>query len=159
MIQPKIQISVKTAVGLIGICLILLFAFALRGATTDDSGSLHSQHAFRKLVISDTDGAANDFTVDLPPIYGFMKRIVIDSNGTDLSYKVYLKDENAISIFSKTDCNSATEPHSYIISGVDTAGNYYGGVPMAGIGTLEMADGDDASMDSIIISIYYDRFW
>ena len=114
---------------------------------------------FRKVIVADSDGDANDFKVTLTSLYGYLERIVIDSNGEDKSYKVYFKDENAIAIFSKTDCNSLEEPYSYIISETDDSNNVFPGVPVAGDCTIEMVDGNDASMDDIKVSIYFAEYW
>ncbi len=98
---------------------------------------------------------AHDFTETLVPIYGYLDRIVIDSAGTDTSYKVYLKDDHTITLFSKTDCSSATEPYSYILSEVDDGGNAFPGIPVGGACTLEVADIDDATATAITITLYY----
>lgn len=114
---------------------------------------------FRKVIVADSDGDANDFTVTLTELYGYVDRIVIDSDGNDFSYKIYLYDENAIAIFSKTDCNSATEPNSYAIYEDDTEGNPWRGVPVAGDCTVTMADGDDDAMSDIKVTVYFREWW
>lgn len=141
---------------------LFLLAAILYGATSEThttapgSMAVSVNPVYRKVVISDAaDGDANDFTETLETIYGYLDRIVIDSNGTDTSYKVYLKDDHAITLFSKTDCSSASEPYSYILSEVDVDDNAFPGIPVGGACTLEVADIDDATADMITITVYY----
>ena len=143
-------------IGLILIATILYGAATTEVHTTPPGASLPVHSVFRKVVIADAaDGDANDFTETLVPIYGYLDRIVIDSAGTDTSYKVYLKDDHAITLFSKTDCSSATEPYSYILSETDTSSNAFPGIPVGGACTLEVADIDDETATAITVTIYY----
>jgi hypothetical protein len=140
------------------VALFILLFFVIGASTTvnKDPKLIAARHpGIRKLTVADTDGTVNDFTQTLPSLYGTFERIVIDSTGTDTSYKVYLRDENGIEIFSKTDCTSASEPYSFAISVVDTGSAYHPSVPVAGQCALELADGDDASLTAISIYLYY----
>lgn len=143
--------------------LLLLIAVILCGATIDETHTtapgniaVSVRPVYRKMVVSDAaDGDANDFTETLESIYGYLDRIVIDSNGTDTDYDVTLLDEHEIELFTKTDCSSASEPYSYILSEVDVDDNAFPGIPVAGACKVVVADIDDASADAITITIYY----
>lgn len=146
------------------ICIVGVIVF---GATQTEThtlapGSMAAtvKPAYRKVVIADSaDGDANDFTETLVPIYGFLDRIVIDSAGTDTTYSVILKDDHAITLFTKADCSSATEPYSYILTEADVDGNVFPGIPVGGACTLEVANIDDATATAITVTIYYTGYY
>lgn len=143
-------------VGLFLLTVILFAATTETHTTAPASIDISTKPLFRKVVIADaTDGDANDFTETLDSIYGYLDRIVIDSAGTDTDYDVILKDDHAVTLFSKLDCSSASEPYSYILSEVDDSGNAFPGIPVGGACTLELANIDDATATAITVTIYY----
>ena len=143
------------------IMLLATTAFAVT-ITHYNRSSTHAAVAYQltydKVTISDDDGDANDFSQHVDVSYAILERIVIDSNGTDTSYKIYVYDENSAAIFTKTDCTSASEPYTYALSSTDTATTTFLGVPVVGSFSVTMADGDDATMDDIHVTVYYREF-
>ena len=108
----------------------------------------------KAVLFSETDGDVNDFS-ETTPIYGTLQSISINTAGTDTSFKVYIKDPNGITAWSKTDCTSASDPYRYALTEANTATTHFRGIPMAGNVTVELADGDDATMTKIWIWLYY----
>lgn len=149
------------------VCAAFAVTALLYGATQTEThtlapGSMAAsvKPAYRKVVIADSaDGDANDFTETLVTIYGFLDRIVIDSAGTDTTYSVILQDDHGITLFTKTDCSSASEPYSYILTEADVDGNVFPGIPVGGACTLEIANIDDATATAITVTIYYTGYY
>lgn len=150
----------KLALALILILGVLVFAETAlyQGGT---SGHSTSTSDVMYAYIYETDGDVNDFSTELDIGNAILNRIVIDSNGTDTSYKVYLYDTstswNDITLWSKTDLSTAADPYSYALSMADTDANDYCGIPVNGQLTVTLADGDDATLSGIEIFIYYTR--
>jgi len=84
------------------------------------------------------DTNLDDVTFTLPYYSGLATRIVSDSNGTDTSWSLILKDSYGVTIFSKTDINSADEPEGWMISEDDSGGDPWLGVPIWGQMTLDV---------------------
>jgi len=74
----------------------------------------------------------NDVDVSFNEIYGYIERVTIDSNGTETAYTVSLVDNDGFTVFTKTDCNSVTEPHSLAVYLDDLNGDPMYGVPVGG---------------------------
>ncbi len=115
--------------------------------------------AYKKVTITQTGTPPADFTETLNPIYGQILAIVIDSTGTDTDYDIIVKDENAVIIFEHTTLTSAAEPYRYALVESDLANQEYRGVHVAGKCTVEMANGDDATLTAITITLYYEQNW
>ena len=113
-----------------------------------------SKMTFKKCVVSTTD--VNDFTEALDNIYGIVNRIAIDQTGTEASYTVTLRDENDITIFTKTVTGGDV---AYAVYEDDTEGNPWAGVSVGGIMDLLVADANGESMTQLDITIYYLSFW
>lgn len=141
------------------ISIVLLIALLYGSATqtideANDRVSLPTNVIFGTVTF-DFSGDVNDVTEDADnEIEGYLDDIVIDSNGTDTSYKIYVKDEHGVAVYSKTDCNSAVEPYHYAISSNDGT-NYFRGVAVSGIIQVQIADCNDSSMDDLDVTIYY----
>lgn len=109
-------------------------------------------------VTLDFASDVNDATVTLGRLQGYLDGVVIDSTGTDTSFKVYIKDEYDITIFSKVDCNSVTEPYRYALKTEAADANDYFGIPIDGTPKVQIADANDATLTNIAIKLYY-RDW
>jgi len=101
------------------------------------------------------DNDVNDATVSVGDVIGKLREVVIDSNGTDTSYKVYLKD-NVRTLWSKTDCTSATDPYQLPITMTDGT-NVFCDVPMSDTLSVQIKDANDATLDDLDIYVYYER--
>lgn len=135
--------------------LILAMTFDLLASTVsypDGSrlGGAKSKQGIRNLVVSLDDKDVGNQTISTNAIYGIVNRVVIDSNGTDTDWSVTLKDENAIALFTKTDCNSAEVPYGYAVYYDDTEGNPHYGIPICGVLQILTADvGSDAEVQTL----------
>lgn len=111
--------------------------------------------------ISETDKDVNDFSTTLSIGNAILDRIVVDSNGTDTSFKLYLYETsttwNNVTLWSKADFSTDSEPTSYALTMADTDANDYRGIPTTGELQVTLADGDDATMSGIEIFIFYRR--
>lgn len=129
-----------------------------QGGTTGMS-TLNSE--VRYIYCYDKSNAVADFTSDEFVIgNAVLDRIVVDANGTDTSFKLYLYDctstYNDALIWSKTDLTTASMPVSQAIVLSDGTSNHLG-CPVAGTLKLVLADGDDATMKDLEVFIYYHR--
>lgn len=138
---------------ILAMILVLTIAALLYAATTEThySKTIDAQPSIiRKLVVASD---ANEFTETLNDIYGYLERVVIDATGTDTAYSVTIKDEYAVSLFAKTDCNTADGDYSYAISASDTGSTEFLGVPVAGTGSVVVTGAND--LTSLDVIIYY----
>ena len=120
------------------------------GGVFTPSGHTESLH---KAVIVDV----NNFAETLDSIYGEVKRIVIDTAGTDTAFSVVLQDENLATIFTKADCNSVLEPLSYMVYQDDSEGNPWPDVPVGGAMTLTVSDAN--GLTAVSVTIYFKEYW
>ncbi len=96
----------------------------------------------KKIIVQwdkETEGGTyvdmNGVTVALDEIYGYIERVTIDSNGTELAYTVSLLDSDGFTFFTD-DLNSVDEPHSFAVYLDDINGDPMYGVPVGGICSL-----------------------
>ena len=111
--------------------------------------------------VYETDGDVNDFTTSEFNIgNAVIDRVAVDANGTDTSFKLYLYDcatnYNDATIWSKTDCSTASMPISQAVV-LSDGSNSYAGCPINGNLKITLADGDDATMANLQMFIYYRR--
>lgn len=99
--------------------------------------------------------AAYNFTSSIGTVQGKLTGVVIEPTGTDTSYKVYVKDEHSIVVFSKTDCNSVDGSYRYAITAANTAGTHFLGVPVSGDITVQVADA--AGLTGIVVTVYFEK--
>ena len=108
--------------------------------------------------VYDTDGTLADFDQALSLGNCTLERIVVDANGTDTSFKLYIYETgttyNDVTAWSKTDFTTASVPYSLALFTSDGTGNQLG-IPTDGQLQVTLADGDDATMDAIEIYLYY----
>ena len=111
--------------------------------------------------IYEVDGDVNDFSADIDIGKAYLERIVIDANGTDTSFKLYIYDTTTtygdVAVWSKTDLTTASDPYSYAITMASIGTQEICGVPVSGDLTITLADGDDATLNGLEIYIYYRR--
>jgi len=137
---------------------VLLISAVLIGATiTNTTPNLNLGAAVyptpvRQSIAFDND--VNDVTVALGTINGWIDEIVIDSTGTDTSYKVYILDENSIAVWSKVNCTSASEPYRLPVTVTDGTNIFYG-ARVNGAVSIQIADCNDASMTDLDIYLYF----
>jgi len=128
----------------------VLFAFAAVASTVTfpagprQGGSLASA-GVRNVVFTFDDQDVNGTAVSPLAAYGVVQRIVIDCNGTETAWSVALRDSLGVTMFSKSDCNSVTTPHSYAIYQDDTEGNPHYGIPVCGTLTVAIDDVNSAA--------------
>jgi len=134
------------------VCLVLA-VFIIAGLLMASTESIDVLDTYRNITLN-FDNDVNNATVTLSTIVGYIDGVVIDSAGTDTSFKVYVKDEHGIAIFSKTDCTSASEPYRYAISASDTGSTEFMGVPVFGTPQIQIADANDATLTNIIVYLY-----
>ncbi len=116
--------------------------------------------AFKKVMLTQTGAPPADFTKTLSPIYGQLMSITIDAAGTDTDFDVIVADENGLTVFSHTTLTTASVPYRYAIVESDNVdATEFRGANVGGECTIEMADGDDASLTSITITLYYEQNW
>ena len=111
--------------------------------------------------VYEADEDVNDFTTDEFTIgNAIIDRVVVDCNGTDTSFKLYLYDcsttYNDLAIWSKTDLSTASMPFSQAIVLSDGTNNHLG-CPVNGNLKITLADGDDATLANLEMFIYYRR--
>ena len=121
------------------VCLMTTLAYGVVTGPTYSSKTVDGRESIvRKAVVTWDNAEGETFTdmnngsVSFREIYGYFDRIVIESTGVDTAYTVSLVDENLYTFFTKTDCNSVTEPHGLAIHQDDTGGDPHYGVPVAG---------------------------
>jgi len=111
--------------------------------------------------VYETDKDVNDFTTDEFVIgNAILDRIVIDANGTDTSFKMYLYDcattYNDVTLWSDAAMTTASVPYSQALVMSDGTGNHPG-IPVNGNLKITLADGDDATLANLQMYIYYRR--
>lgn len=126
-----------------------------RGAT----GEQTSFKGFHKVTLYQEGTPPADATETLNDIYGVIDSIVIDAAGTDTTYGVILKDSTGNTLFTKTDCSTASDPYRFAVNEVSVDSKYFRGARVAGACTVELAGCDDSSMTSITVTIYYWQTW
>lgn len=160
------RIFINTALFILGMVVVISL-----GAATEyhlREGSVSNYSDIMCVTASMDAPDINDSTTSLTALdYSTLERIVIDGNGTDTAFSVYLYDTstdyNDVTIFSKTDCNSMEFPYSYAISQADTASNDFLGVPVfesASIYITDVNDTDDPNvthLDALDVMVYFRR--
>lgn len=133
---------------------ILLMAGMAHATITYFSGVRGTEYtAVSKFTVDAPTDDVNDITQTVMAIYGYAERITIDQTGTDTVFEVTLKDENAITIFTKTDCNSEDGDYTYAIYEDGTDGTGFKGVPVSGAMVLYIVDANGLSDLSVVV--YY----
>ncbi|GAI12166.1 unnamed protein product [marine sediment metagenome] len=150
--------NIKT---LIVILLVGLVAVILASTETHTGGGVINEKpgvsAFKKCSVNFGDVNDSYYTETLKVIYGYVERVVIDATGTDTAYKVYVRDENGLAIFSKEDCSTGDGDYSYAISMSDTGSTEFLGVPIGGAGSVDVNDAN--GLTDLDVILYYQRWW
>ena len=145
--------------------LILLICLAMAIGVTETHTNIGSimeeqpNRAFKKVTVVQTGTPPADFTETLKPIYGQLMSVVIATVGTDTDFDIIVKDENAFTVFTHTTLTTASVPYRFALVESDLANQEYRGVNVGGECTVEMANGDDATLTSIIVTLYYEQNW
>ena len=140
------------------LCLGLICYAAITETHSTGAGSSAPTYSqLKKVRIGELDDAVTS-TATLRRIYGFVNRIAIIPTGTEVSYTVALRDENTVNIFSAT-LNAASGTQSWAVSHADTAGNDFGGVPVAGVMTLVVDNVASTTLTDLSVDIYYTEHW
>ncbi len=145
------------------IILLLLTLVTIVWSVTEThtgSGTLlekNGSYALKKCTVEFGDVNDSTYTEPLEIIYGYLEAVVIDANGTDTSYKVYVKDENGITLFTKEDCNTVDGDYRYVLSSSDTGSTEFMGIPVGGSCSVIVDDAND--LDDIYVILYYQRWW
>lgn len=83
----------------------------------------------------------NNVSLTTKQVNGLLNRIVVNSLGTENSWKVYVKDDSGVTLFSKTDCNSTLVPYSYPVVQWDASSTcLMRGVMVSGPLTIQVKD-------------------
>ena len=141
----------------------ILWASSTTTFQTSTNGLYGKEAAIKKLIVTviptaNDAGSITSTATSTDPVFGILQRITLANTGTDTAFTVTVKDENLITLFTKTDCNSSLLPLSYALTSTDTAGNKYYGIPVAGFLTVETAGVDPNNLTSIPITLYYEDF-
>ncbi len=116
--------------------------------------------AFKKVSVYQVGTPPSDFTETINPIFGQLMSITIDAVGTDTDFDVIVNDENGLVVFSHTTLTTANVPYRYAIVESDNVdGTEFRGANVGGECTIEMANGDDSSLTSITVTLYYEQNW
>ena len=152
----------------LAIVLPLIFVGIILAASTttfvDTSNSYYGKKAVvNKLIVTITPTAAdpnsvNSTATSTEPYFCVLERISIAADGCDLDFNVILKDENALTLFEKTDCNTVLLPLSYALVTSDVGGVEYYGIPVAGTLTVDTNDVDPNNLTSITVTVYYEDY-
>ena len=115
----------------------------------------------RYAYIYEQDGDVNDFTTDEFDIGNcVLDRVVVDANGTDTSFKLYLYDCETeytdATLWSNTSLSTASVPYSVALS-ISDGTTTQAGIPCTGKLKVTLADGDDATMANLQVYIYYHK--
>lgn len=138
-------------------CVGLLFAqtktdyIRRRGITSDDS-------VIQCVQITATE----DFSQSCPELqHVVLERIVIDTNGTDGNFDIYMYDDGssqALKIFDGEALNSTNEPFGYTLGEKVKGGTYFHkGIPVKGPCSVDMVG--DTGLDAITITVFYRQEW
>jgi len=116
--------------------LLTSICYATATFTASENSYYGRTSSAKKLTATITPTTASDANSSdraTAGIYGIADRITIATTGTDTVFGVIVKDENAITIFSKSDCNTVQTPLSYALYEDDTEGNPHKGIPVMGL--------------------------
>jgi len=149
------------AMALVVLCAVWVYSETVvyqPGISAPAGGSSEVMYCY----VYETDGDVNDFTSDEFTIgNAIIDRIVVDCNGTDTSFKLYLYDcgstYNDFALWTKADCSTAAMPVSEAISMSDLGSTEFRGVPVNGNLKITLADGDDATLANLEVFVYYRR--
>jgi len=136
-------------------CLILILAVAaaMAGYVSYPTRPAGGGPITRTAVWSFGTADVGDQSLASDPLYGHVQRIVIESTGTDTAWGVTLTDAHGITLFTKADLSSASEPYSYAIHIDDLNGDPHWGVPVHGALTLATANvAYDAEVQTLALS-------
>lgn len=133
----------KILTGLL-ILLVATFLYASYETETYYSKTIDGQPSMVKKIIiqwvKEAEGGTyvdtNGCSVTLNEIYGYIDRVTVDSNGTELVYGVALADSDGYTIFTAAELNSVEEPNSFALHLDDQAGGAIYGTPVGGTLTL-----------------------
>jgi hypothetical protein len=154
------------AIGLVAGCIALACSIILASTTfTTDTNSYYGREAIvHKLAVSivpvhkDDPNDHNDVNsvgISDQPVYGDLHRITLAATGIDVNFTIDIKDDKGITLFSKTDCNTALLPLSYALTMADTSGNKHLGIPVAGLLTFDTDYVDPVNLTGITVTLYY----
>jgi len=153
-------VLITTIVGL-AVCIgLMIMQMAQAGISIPDKWAIYPLQCEFRMYEFDLKEDVNNVTLDAPEIHGYLDGIVIDSNGTDTSFSVTLRDEHDCNIVV-VSCTSASEPHRYAITIIDSnsvhgaATAAFLGAPVKGICDIVVADANDASLDDLHVYLYY----
>lgn len=68
---------------------------------------------------------------------GQLERIVLKADGNDTAFTFAIKDQDGITLYSKTDCNTLDMPYSFILTAADSVGTAHRGIPFCGSYTID----------------------
>lgn len=119
---------------------IIMVGSAICGTTSYPSRPAGGGPITRTVVWSFDETDIGDKSVASDPVYGHVERIVVESTGTDTSWGLTLTDAHGVTLFTKADLSSASEPYSYAIHLDDLNGDPHWGVPAHGALTLATAN-------------------
>ncbi|MGD0077046.1 MAG: hypothetical protein ABSB91_00310 [Sedimentisphaerales bacterium] len=163
----------KIDIGLVVMCLLMLVANLLFGSTTfttSKNSYFGRESSVEKLTVSvvpvhkqdvNDHNDVNSTATDGNSIYGELRRITLSATGTDVNFTVAVKDDKGITLFSKTDCNTALLPLSYALDMNNSIATRYPGIYVAGPLTVETNYVDPntvTGLTGINVTFYYQRF-
>ena len=163
--KPSLKATIITFI--VGLCIIAGGATYLLVSTTFETKT-HSNYgqesAVEKLVVTivpvhredvNDNNDVNSVATDGNSIYGELKRITIAAEGNDTNFKVIVKDDLGITLFSKTDCDTTLLPLSYALDMNNSIATRYPGITVAGPITVETNDVNASALTGITVTLYY----
>jgi len=111
-----------------------------------------------RVTVTTTD--MNDATVSVDPnLGGYLERVVFSSDGTDTSYKLYVKDALSVTLFEDVDCNMLNDPCSFVVTHADHAGTAYAAIPFTGGLNVQIADANDGDGNNVVVDLFVWEHW
>lgn len=153
------------------VCISLMLAgtiiFASTTFTTSTNSYYGRESAINKLIISvipvhrsdvNDHNDVNSVATSDESIYGELRRITLAATGTDVNFTVKVKDDIGVTLFSKTDCNTAQFPLSYALDINNPIATRYSGIVVAGPLTVDTNYVDPntvTGLTRIEVTLYY----
>jgi hypothetical protein len=157
----------KLIIGCAILTIILTLAIICLGSTTFTTtrGSYYGREsAAEKLTVTvvpvhrqdvNDHNDVNSTATSDEPVYGELRRLTLSATGTDVNFTVVVKDDKGISLFSKTDCNTAQFPLSYALDMNNPIATRYPGIFVAGPITVNTNNVDPVNLTGITVTLYY----
>lgn len=110
-------------------------------------------------VLVTTDGVTDQTVTTDAEMSGYLERVVYSHNGNDAAWTLTVTDASGVVLHTDTAADATSDPHSYIVSASDSAGNPYGGVPFVGALSIAISDADGGTGTAVSVLLYIREAW